>query len=76
MRGGLELQFKDINLTVALLTLVPQIVEAVVVAVLSRALFSLPWPLCFANGFCLGAVSPAVLVPSIMILIQEKRGTK
>ena len=39
MRGGLELQFKDINLTVALLTLLPQIVEAVVAALLSRALF-------------------------------------
>lgn len=76
MRGGLELQFKDINLTVALLTLLPQIAEALVVALLSRWLFSLPWPLCFANGFCLGAVSPAVLVPSIMILIKEKRGTK
>ena len=36
----------------------------------------MPWSLSFANGFCLGAVSPAILVPSVMILIQLKRGTK
>ena len=36
----------------------------------------MPWALSFANGFCLGAVSPAILVPSVMILIQLKRGTK
>lgn len=76
MRGGLELEFNGIGITVALLTLLPQIVEAGVTATMSRLLFGLPWPLCFANGFCLGAVSPAVLVPSIMILIQQKRGTK
>ena len=52
--------------------------EASVVAVMSRWLFTptLPWTLCFANGFCLGAVSPAVLVPSIMILIEKKLGVK
>jgi len=76
MRGGLELEFKGKGLTVVLLTLCPQIVEASVVALLSRWLFEMPWTLCFANGFCLGAVSPAVLVPSIMILIEQKLGTK
>ena len=76
MRGGLELEFKGIGQIVVLLTLCPQIVEAGAVAAISRYLFDLPWSLCFANGFCLGAVSPAVLVPSIMILISLKRGTK
>lgn len=36
----------------------------------------LPWALAFAMGFCLGAVSPAVLVPSIMILHNKNYGTK
>lgn len=78
MRGGLELEFNGIGLTIFLLTVCPQIVEASVVAVMSRWLFTptLPWTLCFANGFCLGAVSPAVLVPSIMILIEKKLGVK
>ena len=43
---------------------------------MSRWLFSLPWTLCFALGFCLAAVSPAVLVPSLMILIEKKYGAK
>ena len=43
---------------------------------MSRLLFSLPWTLCFANGFCLAAVSPAVLVPSLMLLIEKKYGAK
>ena len=76
MRGGLELEFEGKGITVVLLTLCPQIVEAACGALLSRAFFSLPWSLCFANGFCLGAVSPAVLVPSVMILIEKKLGTK
>ena len=59
-----------------LLTLVPQIFEATAVALISKLLFGLPWTLCFANGFCLGAVSPAVLVPSLMILIEKKLGAK
>lgn len=43
---------------------------------MARWLFSLPWTLCFALGFCLAAVSPAVLVPSLMILIEKKYGAK
>lgn len=76
MRGGLQLDFEGKGLTVVLLTLCPQIVEASVCAVLTRWLFDLPWTLCFANGFCLGAVSPAILLQSFMILIDLKRGTK
>ena len=34
----------------------------------------MPWPLCFAQGFTLGAVSPAVLVPSCMILHNKDYG--
>lgn len=36
----------------------------------------MPWPLCFANGFTLGAVSPAVVVPSLMILYKKGFGVK
>jgi len=34
------------------------------------------WPLCFAHGFTLGAVSPAVVVPSMMILHKAGYGVK
>ena len=76
MRGGLELEFEGTGITIVLLTLIPQVCEATTVAIISKVLFGLPWTLCFANGFCLGAVSPAVLVPSLMILIEKKLGAK
>jgi len=76
LRGGLELDFKGKGLTVVLLTLCPQIAEATASAVASRFIFNMPWPLCFAQGFTLGAVSPAVLVPSLMILQKAGFGVK
>lgn len=76
MRGGLELDFEGKGLTVILLTVVPQLFEALTVAAFTKAFFDMPFPLCIANGFCIGAVSPAVLVPSVMTLIELKRGTK
>jgi len=75
MRSGLELDFEGKGLTVILLTVVPQIFEASTVAIFTRLFFGMDWTLCFANGFCIGAVSPAVLVPSVMTLIEKKRGT-
>ena len=66
MAGGLELSFKGKGLTVVLLTIIPQICEATTVALTAQLLFGMPLYLCFALGFCLGAVSPAVLVPSLL----------
>ena len=74
MRGGMELDFKGKGLTVVLLTLCPQNAEAFCAALACRWIFSMPWPLCFAQGFTLGAVSPAVLVPSCMILHNKDYG--
>jgi len=62
MRGGLSLCFDGIGLTVVLLTLTPQLCEAGTAAVLSNYFFKMPWPVAFANGFTLAAVSPAVLL--------------
>ena len=45
-------------------------------AVAARLIFGLPWLLAIALGFCLGAVSPAVLVPSCMALHKAQYGTK
>jgi solute carrier family 9B (sodium/hydrogen exchanger), member 1/2 len=76
LRGGLELDFKGKGLTVVLLTLVPQNFEALGGALASRYIFNMPWSLCFAQGYTLGAVSPAVLVPSLMILQKAGYGVK
>jgi len=76
LRGGMELDFKGKGLTVVLLTLIPQVSEATASALATRWIFGMPWALCFAQGFTLGAVSPAVLVPSLMILQKANYGTK
>lgn len=75
LRGGMELDFEGKGLTVVLLTLIPQNGEAIVAAVASRYIFDMPWMLCFAQGYTLGAVSPAILVPSCMILQNADYGT-
>ena len=76
LRGGMELDFTGKGLIVVLLTLVPQNMEAIASAAASRWIFDMPWALCFAQGYTLGAVSPAVLVPSCMILQTKDYGTK
>lgn len=76
MRGGMELDFAGKGLTVVLLTICPQFSEAIAVAIASRFIFGMTWPLCFAQGFTLGAVSPAVVVPSLMILHKADYGVK
>ena len=70
LRGGLKLKFKGIGKIVALLTFFPATTEAIVVGIISRFLLDLPWTLSFANGYLIGAVSPAVLVPSVFYLIK------
>lgn len=43
---------------------------------MAKLIFDMPWLLCIGLGFCLAAVSPAVLVPSVMILQKASYGTK
>lgn len=76
MMGGLELSFKGKGLTVVLLTVFPQFGEAAIAGLVAKFIFDLPWLLAIALGFCLGAVSPAVLVPSCMTLHNDHYGTK
>ena len=73
-RGGMELSFKGKGLTVFLLTFIPQLTEAWTVALTAYGLYDLPIYLCFSLGFVIGAVSPAVLVPSWMYLQENGYG--
>lgn len=60
-----------------LLTLFPQVFEAVGSGIATKYIFpDFTWPLCFAHGFTLGAVSPAVVVPSMMLLHKSGYGVK
>ncbi|KAK7910069.1 hypothetical protein WMY93_014753 [Mugilogobius chulae] len=52
----------------------PCLVEACIVAVVSHFLLNLPWVWGFILGFVLAAVSPAVVVPSMLLLQREGYG--
>ncbi|XP_077355998.1 sodium/hydrogen exchanger 9B2 isoform X1 [Festucalex cinctus] len=54
----------------------PCVVEACVVAVVSHFLLALPWVWGFLLGFVLAAVSPAVVVPSMLLLQKEGYGSE
>ncbi|XP_012372928.2 sodium/hydrogen exchanger 9B2 isoform X2 [Octodon degus] len=73
VRAGLGLDSKALRKLKGVcvrLSLGPCTVEACVAAVLAHFLMGLPWQWGFILGFVLGAVSPAVVVPS-MLLLQE-----
>jgi NhaP-type Na+/H+ or K+/H+ antiporter len=74
LRGGMEISFKGQGIIVLLLAVGPQIFEATAVGLAARALYGMPWPLAFAFGFVLGAVSPAVVVPSLLSLQERGYG--
>ncbi|KAM4611743.1 sodium/hydrogen exchanger 9B2 [Polymixia lowei] len=54
----------------------PCMVEACIVAVVSHYLLGLPWVWGFILGFVLAAVSPAVVVPSMLLLQSEGYGVE
>ncbi|XP_029943281.1 sodium/hydrogen exchanger 9B2 [Salarias fasciatus] len=54
----------------------PCVVEACVIAVVSHFLLNLPWIWGFILGFVLAAVSPAVVVPSMLLLQKEGFGVE
>ena len=56
------------------LTLMPGLVEAVVTGILAVLMFQMPVSLAFALGYTLSAVSPAVVVPSVLKLKTKGYG--
>ncbi|XP_078577576.1 sodium/hydrogen exchanger 9B2-like isoform X2 [Branchiostoma floridae x Branchiostoma japonicum] len=73
IRAGLGLdpvQLRRLSWTVLLLAFLPCVVEASTLAVVTHFLLDFPWLWGFMLGFVLAAVSPAVVVPS-MLWLQE-----
>ncbi|XP_028262902.1 sodium/hydrogen exchanger 9B2 isoform X2 [Parambassis ranga] len=54
----------------------PCIIEASTTALISHFLMGLPWVWGFILGFVLGAVSPAVVVPSMLMLQKDGYGVE
>jgi len=77
-RAGLGLKLDALQkLSAALLRLIfiPNLSEAIVDAALAVAFFDMPWTFALALGFIISAVSPAVVVPSLLSLQERRYGT-
>lgn len=79
LRSGLGLDIdalKRLKFTVLRLAFVPCTIEALTVAITAHLLLGMPWLWAFQLGFILGAVSPAVVVPSMLRLQEDGYGVK
>jgi hypothetical protein len=75
MRGGLELRFKKNGIVVIFFALIPQICEVVCGSLIINSIFGMPTLVTITNGILLSALSPGILVPGVMMLIDGKLGT-
>lgn len=76
-RAGLDLDpnaLKRLKITVPKLGLIPWLVEALVIAILTKYLLDLPWIWGFFLGSVVAAVSPAVVVPCLFRLRAKGYG--
>lgn len=79
LRAGLGIHLrtlKKIGLSAVLLSFVPMLMEALAVTAVSMVLFSWDAGQALLLGFLLAAVSPAVVVPSMLELKEKRYGEK
>lgn len=79
LRAGLSLDIKDLKAVgrgAILLSFLPATLEIIAIAFLSVWLFSITLIEGFILGSAVAAVSPAVVVPRMIDLINKKLGTK
>ncbi|MFA6627420.1 MAG: cation:proton antiporter [Bacilli bacterium] len=77
-RGALALNLKElrtIGKPAILMCFLPALFEIVAVVLLSMWLFNMPFLESILLGSILGAVSPAVIIPKMLSMIEEKHGT-
>jgi NhaP-type Na+/H+ or K+/H+ antiporter len=79
LRAGLTLDIKDLKIVgkgAILLSFLPATLEILAIAFLSQVFFEISLIEGFILGSIVAAVSPAVVVPRMIALIEKKRGTE
>ncbi len=79
LRAGLGISrqtLKKVGLTAFLMSWVPCVLEGTALAALFHLTFGFSWNVAALTGFMLAAVSPAVIVPSMLDLKERRRGAK
>ncbi|XP_038060372.1 sodium/hydrogen exchanger 9B2-like [Patiria miniata] len=67
---------RRLSLVCARLSTVPCVSEAIIIAIMSHALLGFSWDWAFMLGFVIAAVSPAVVVPSVLELQEKGYGVR
>lgn len=79
LRAGLGLDpaaLRQLSFMVVRLAFTPCVVETLVVAVVTHLVLGFPWLWGLMLGFVLGAVTPAVIVPCMLVLSQKGYGVE
>lgn len=79
LRAGLGISrstLKKVGLTAFLMSWVPCVFDTSALTVLFRTLFGFDWSVAGLTGAMIAAVSPAVVVPSMLDLKSRRRGEK
>lgn len=79
LRAGLGINksvLSKTGVTAILMSAVPCIIEGTALTVVFHLLFDFPWTIAGMTGFMLAAVSPAVVVPSMLALKNNGNGKK
>lgn len=77
IRAGLALDLQDLKMVgrpALLLSCVPALLEITGIVLLAPLLLGVPWQTAFLLGTVLAAVSPAIIVPRMLSLMQEGYG--
>ncbi len=78
IKGGLTLDISDLKKVgrpAILMSFLPAIIEMITIGLVAPIFFDISYVESFLLGSVIGAVSPAVVIPMMTKLIQEKRGT-
>lgn len=79
IRAGLSLDllaFKKMGRPVILLSFLPAILEVLIVGLLGPVIFDIPYLDAFLLGAVIASVSPAVIIPRMLTMVDEEHGTK
>ncbi len=79
VKAGLTLDVSDLKKVgrpAILMSFMPAVIEMVTIGIVAPIFFDISYVDSFLLGSVLGAVSPAVVIPMMSKLIDEKRGTK
>ena len=76
IRGGLQVSFAGKGLIVLILSCIPMITEANVIAWVGYGLFNMPVVVSYCLGFTIACISPSIVVPGTMSLNDQGYGRK